>query len=71
MRLLEQSLELVDFQRSKQNIYIYFLFDQTALKFQTSSAWIQIEFMYRRPILCTLHGAVDFFNVLKKYIMYL
>ncbi len=28
-------------------------------------------FMYRRPILCTLYGAVDFLNVLKKYIMYL
>jgi hypothetical protein len=27
--------------------------------------------MYRRPILCTLYGAVDFINVLKKYIMYL
>ncbi len=29
--------------------------------------------MYRRPILCTLYGAVDFLNVLilKKYIMYL
>jgi hypothetical protein len=24
-------------------------------------------FMYRRPILCTLYGAVDFLNVLKKY----
>ncbi len=23
-------------------------------------------FMYRRPILCTLYGAVDFLNVLKK-----
>ncbi len=30
-----------------------------------------ITFMYRRPILCTLYGAVDFLNVLKKYIMYL
>jgi hypothetical protein len=29
------------------------------------------HFMYRRPILCTLYGAVDFLNVLKKYIMYL
>ncbi len=29
------------------------------------------DFMYRRPILCTLYGAVDFLNVLKKYIMYL
>ncbi len=29
-----------------------------------------ILFMYRRPILCTLYGAVDFLNVLKKYIMY-
>jgi hypothetical protein len=28
-----------------------------------------ICFMYRRPILCTLYGAVDFLNVLKKYIM--
>jgi hypothetical protein len=28
-------------------------------------------FMYRRPILCTLYGPVDFLNVLKKYIMYL
>jgi hypothetical protein len=28
-------------------------------------------FMYRRPILCTLYSAVDFLNVLKKYIMYL
>jgi hypothetical protein len=28
-------------------------------------------FMYGRPILCTLYGAVDFLNVLKKYIMYL
>jgi hypothetical protein len=28
------------------------------------------NFMYRRPILCTLYGAVDFLNVLKKYIMY-
>ncbi len=28
-------------------------------------------FMYRRPILCTLYNAVDFLNVLKKYIMYL
>jgi hypothetical protein len=27
--------------------------------------------MYRRPILCSLYGAVDFLNVLKKYIMYL
>jgi hypothetical protein len=27
--------------------------------------------MYRRPILCTLYGAFDFLNVLKKYIMYL
>ncbi len=27
--------------------------------------------MYRRPILCTLYGVVDFLNVLKKYIMYL
>jgi hypothetical protein len=27
--------------------------------------------MYRRPILCTLYCAVDFLNVLKKYIMYL
>jgi hypothetical protein len=24
------------------------------------------NFMYRRPILCTLYGAVDFLNVLKK-----
>ena len=24
------------------------------------------QFMYRRPILCTLYGAVDFLNVLKK-----
>jgi hypothetical protein len=30
-----------------------------------------IFFMYRRPILCTLYGAVDFLNVLKKQIMYL
>ncbi len=29
-----------------------------------------VNFMYRRPILCTLYGAVDFLNVLKKYIMY-
>ncbi len=29
------------------------------------------DFMYRRPILCTLYGAVDFLNILKKYIMYL
>jgi hypothetical protein len=29
------------------------------------------DFMYRRPILCTLYGAVDFLNVLKKYIIYL
>jgi hypothetical protein len=28
-------------------------------------------FMYRRPILCTLYDALDFLNVLKKYIMYL
>ncbi len=28
-------------------------------------------FMYRRPILCTFYGAVDFLNVLKKYIIYL
>ncbi len=28
------------------------------------------NFMYRRPILCTLYGAVDFLNVLKKYIMH-
>jgi hypothetical protein len=28
-------------------------------------------FMYRRPILCTIYGAVDFLNVLKKYIMYI
>ncbi len=31
-------------------------------------------FMYRRPILCTLYGAVDFLNVhryIVKYIMYL
>ncbi len=28
-------------------------------------------FMYPRPILCTLYCAVDFLNVLKKYIMYL
>ncbi len=27
--------------------------------------------MYLRPILCTLYGAVDFLNVLKKYIIYL
>jgi hypothetical protein len=27
--------------------------------------------MYRSPILCTLYGAVDFLNVLKKYFMYL
>jgi hypothetical protein len=27
--------------------------------------------MYRRPLLCALYGAVDFFNVLKKYVMYL
>jgi hypothetical protein len=25
--------------------------------------------MYRRPILCTLYGTVDFLNVLKKYII--
>jgi hypothetical protein len=25
--------------------------------------------MYRRPILCTLYGAVDFLNVPKKYIV--
>jgi hypothetical protein len=30
-----------------------------------------LRFMYRRPILFTLYGAVDFLNVLKKYIMYL
>ncbi len=30
-----------------------------------------INFMYCRPILCTLYGAVDFLYVLKKYIMYL
>jgi hypothetical protein len=30
-----------------------------------------VSFMYWRPILCTLYGAVDFLNVLKKYIMYL
>jgi hypothetical protein len=30
-----------------------------------------VLFMYRRPILCTLYGAVDFLIVLKKYIMYL
>ncbi len=28
-------------------------------------------FMYWRPILCILYGAVDFLNDLKKYIMYL
>ena len=28
-----------------------------------------IVIMYRRPILRTLYGAVDFLNVLKKYIM--
>jgi hypothetical protein len=33
--------------------------------------WDIIFFMYRRPILCTLYGAIDFLNVLKKYIMYL
>ncbi len=27
-----------------------------------------LYFMYRRPILCTLYSAVDFLNVLKKYI---
>ncbi len=32
---------------------------------------MKIMFMYRRPILCTLYVAVDFLNVLKKYIMYL
>ena len=32
---------------------------------------VEMNFMYRRPILCTLYGAVDSFNVLKKYIMYL
>jgi hypothetical protein len=25
-----------------------------------------MNFMYRRPILCTLYGAVDFLNALKK-----
>jgi hypothetical protein len=38
------------------------------------SGWVTCKvsgFMYRRPILCTLYGAVDFLNVLKKYIMYL
>ncbi len=25
-----------------------------------------LDFMFRRPILCTLYGAVDFLNVLKK-----
>ncbi len=25
-----------------------------------------LGFMYKRPILCTLYGAVDFLNVLKK-----
>jgi hypothetical protein len=30
---------------------------------------LNITFMYRRPILCTLYGAVDFLNVLKKYIV--
>jgi hypothetical protein len=28
--------------------------------------WYIMYFMYRRPILCTLYGAVDFLNVLKK-----
>jgi hypothetical protein len=28
--------------------------------------WYLINFMYRRRILCTLYGAVDFLNVLKK-----
>jgi hypothetical protein len=26
-------------------------------------------FMYRRPILCTLYGAVDFLNVLKNAVV--
>jgi hypothetical protein len=30
---------------------------------------LRMYFVYRRPILCTLCGAVDFLNVLKKYIM--
>ncbi len=30
-----------------------------------------VNFIYRRPMLCTLYGAVDFLNVLKKYILYL
>jgi hypothetical protein len=32
---------------------------------------ILTSFMNRRPIVCTLYCAVDFLNVLKKYIMYL
>jgi hypothetical protein len=44
---------------SKKYSYVYVLHDH------------KIFFMYRRPILCTLNGAVDFLNVLKKYIMYL
>jgi hypothetical protein len=45
------------------------------LRPNTVARWIYFcyifHFMYRRPILRTLYGAVDFLNVLKKYIMYL
>jgi hypothetical protein len=47
---------------------------------QTDQLWAELlatarlvyilYFMYRRPILCTLYGAVDYLNVLKKYIMH-
>jgi hypothetical protein len=33
---------------------------------ESMSYWLIVIFMYRRPILCTLYGAVDFLNVLKK-----
>jgi hypothetical protein len=39
---------------------------KTAKKKKYSGVQCKIVFMYRRPILCTLYGAVDFLNVLKK-----
>ncbi len=34
--------------------------------YEIKSLHAPMVFMYRRPILCTLYGAVDFLNVLKK-----
>ncbi len=51
-------------------IFKGFSHDKNCLSHNFASCLINIDyFMYRRPILCTLYGAVDFLNVQKKAVV--